>query len=131
MCALNPLSLGLDIGTTTIAAVAFDAAADRVVSKATRLNDAGAVAGEHNQAELKLDRALDIAIAALAEVTQSLGAQARAVRSVGVTGQMHGAAFLGQDLRPVRTAITWQDQRSRDLLPVSYTHLTLPTTERV
>jgi len=117
MCALNPLSLGLDIGTTTITAVAFDAAADRVVSKATRLNDAGAVAGEHNQAELKLDRALDIAIAALAEVTQSLGAQARAVRSVGVTGQMHGAAFLGQDLRPVRTAITWQDQRSRDLLP--------------
>ena len=113
----NPLSLGLDIGTTTIAAVAFDAAAGRLVAKATRLNDASSAAGEQNLAELDLDRAFDIAIAALAEVTQSLGAQAKAVRSIGVTGQMHGVAFLGQDLCPVRTAITWQDQRARDLLP--------------
>jgi xylulokinase len=36
----------------------------------------------------------------------------RAVRGVGVAGQMHGATLLGTDDRPLRPAILWNDGRS-------------------
>lgn len=36
----------------------------------------------------------------------------RAVRGVGLAGQMHGATLLGEDDRPLRPAILWNDGRS-------------------
>ena len=36
----------------------------------------------------------------------------RAVRGVGLAGQMHGATLLGEDLEPLRPAILWNDGRS-------------------
>jgi xylulokinase len=36
----------------------------------------------------------------------------RAVRGIGVAGQMHGATLLGADDRPLRPAILWNDGRS-------------------
>ncbi len=36
----------------------------------------------------------------------------RAVRGVGLAGQMHGATLLGADDRPLRPAILWNDGRS-------------------
>ncbi|GGA43201.1 xylulokinase [Sphingomonas psychrolutea] len=36
----------------------------------------------------------------------------RAVRGVGIAGQMHGATLLGADDRPLRPAILWNDGRS-------------------
>lgn len=50
------------------------------------------------------------------EVLRRLGAIAASegltVRGLGLTGQMHGATFLGADDRPLRPAIIWMDQRS-------------------
>ncbi len=37
----------------------------------------------------------------------------RAVRGVGLAGQMHGATLLGADDRPLRPAILWNDGRSQ------------------
>lgn len=114
------LSLGLDIGTTTISAVAFDVGAERVLARATVPNDAGCTPADKRHegwAELDLERAFARALDALQRVVAELGPRAGQVRAVGVTGQMHGAAFLGRDLRPVRPAITWQDQRTRDVIP--------------
>ena len=36
----------------------------------------------------------------------------RAVRGIGLAGQMHGATLLGADDRPLRPAILWNDGRS-------------------
>ena len=36
----------------------------------------------------------------------------RAVRGIGIAGQMHGATLLGADDRPLRPAILWNDGRS-------------------
>ncbi len=36
----------------------------------------------------------------------------RAVRGLGIAGQMHGATLLGADDRPLRPAILWNDGRS-------------------
>jgi xylulokinase len=35
------------------------------------------------------------------------------VRGIGLTGQMHGATLLGEDGRPLRPAILWNDGRSQ------------------
>lgn len=114
------LSLGLDIGTTTIAAVAFDMEAAQVAARATILNDAGCAPADRRAAgwaELDLARVFGLALDALERVVCHLGSRAGQIRAVGVTGQMHGTAFLGHDLNPIRPAITWQDQRTRDLIP--------------
>lgn len=34
------------------------------------------------------------------------------IRAIGLTGQMHGAVFVGADDRPLRPAIIWMDQRT-------------------
>ncbi|MBV9672383.1 MAG: xylulokinase [Verrucomicrobia bacterium] len=36
---------------------------------------------------------------------------------VGFSGQMHGGVLIGKDLRPLRPAIIWADQRSANLVP--------------
>ncbi len=114
------LSIGLDIGTTTIAAVAFDAEAAQVVARATVLNDAGCAPADQRAegwAELDLSRAFALALDALEQAASYLGPRAGQVRTIGVTGQMHGAAFLGRDFRPARSAITWQDRRACTVIP--------------
>lgn len=114
------LSLGLDIGTTNIAAVAFDVEAAQVVAHATVSNDAGCAPADRRAegwAELDLARVFALACAALERVIYRLGPRAGAIRAIGITGQMHGAAFLNHELAPMRSAITWQDQRARDLIP--------------
>ncbi len=50
-----------------------------------------------------------------AAVRQSLaeaGVDGTAVAAVGLAGQMHGAVLLGEDDRPLRPAILWNDQRT-------------------
>lgn len=109
------LSIGLDIGTTNIAAVAFDTEAAQVVARITVLNDASCTPADQRAegwAELDLSHVFVLALGALEQAASYLGPRAGQVRAIGVTGQMHGAAFLGRDLRPARSAITWQDRRA-------------------
>lgn len=49
------------------------------------------------------------------EAVRALGAQhsLRAVRGIGLSGQMHGATLLGEDDEPLRPAILWNDGRSQ------------------
>jgi xylulokinase len=42
--------------------------------------------------------------------------QARAVVSIGVTGQMHGIVLIAHDGKPVRPAVLWPDQRAASSL---------------
>ncbi len=41
----------------------------------------------------------------------------RQIRAIGVTGQMHTLIVLGEDEKPVRPAMMWNDIRTRDLIP--------------
>lgn len=109
------IALGLDIGTTTIAAVAYDVDAHRLLARVTVPHDAGCTPADKlgsGWAEIDLARSFAIALSAMRQIVGSLGEQSARVRRIGVTGQMHGVAFLDANLRPVRPAITWQDQRT-------------------
>lgn len=98
--------LGIDIGTSAVKAIALD--------------DHGAVAGQ-GTAPLVVSRSRDLwseqdpdswwsaTTAAVCSIDPTLR---RAVRGIGLAGQMHGATLLGEDERPLRPAILWNDGRS-------------------
>ena len=98
--------LGLDLGTTKVAAVIVDAGGS-LRSAASRPHgaDLPALAGRSEQdAEALLAVAWRLAAGFPAEL------RAR-VRAIGVTGQMHGLSFVDFAGRPVSPLFTWQDQR--------------------
>ncbi len=98
--------LGIDIGTSGVKAVVID----RDGSIAAQGTAALTVQRPHPLwSEQDPDawwQATDAAVRALPADVR------RAVRGVGVAGQMHGATLLGADDRPLRPAILWNDGRS-------------------
>jgi xylulokinase len=98
--------LGIDIGTSGVKAVVI--APD------------GAVVGQGTAAltvsrpqPLWSEQAPDDWWAATTAAVHAIDpAVRRAVRGIGIAGQMHGATLLGADDRPLRPAILWNDGRS-------------------
>lgn len=105
--------VGLDVGTTSLSALALDTESGRVVAQTSLDNDAALTRmGPLGQlyAELDLEQLAQSLVALLEQLAQRLPDPA-AVRAIGVTGQQHGLALFARDLTPLGTAITWQDQR--------------------
>ena len=98
--------LGIDIGTSGVKAVVLD--------------ESGAVVGQGTAAltvqrphPLWSEQDPDAWWRATAAAVQAIDPAARrAVRGIGLAGQMHGATLLGADDRPLRPAILWNDGRS-------------------
>ena len=101
------VSVGLDIGTTTIGAAVLEPGSGQVLKTFTLPNDA-AVPSEHAWEHLQDPvRILEKAAALLDGICD-----AWPVSSVGVTGQMHGILFTGADGSPLSPLYTWQDTRA-------------------
>ena len=98
--------LGIDIGTSGVKAVVID----RDGAIAAQATAALTVQRPHPLwSEQDPDawwQATDAAVRALPADVR------RAVRGLGIAGQMHGATLLGADDRPLRPAILWNDGRS-------------------
>ncbi|HTG38131.1 xylulokinase [Sphingomonas sp.] len=98
--------LGIDIGTSGVKAVALDERGGVVaqgVAALTVQRPQPLWSEQHPdawwEATQSAVRAIDPAVR-------------RAVRGIGLAGQMHGATLLGADDRPLRPAILWNDGRS-------------------
>jgi sugar (pentulose or hexulose) kinase len=100
-------ALGLDIGTGKIAAVILDSEG-HVLAVASRPHQAATSAppGHFEQDPQKL---YSVARNVVRELPESFRKQ---VRSVGLTGQMHGVLLVDNQNQPVNLLITWQDQRA-------------------
>ncbi len=98
--------LGIDIGTSCVKAVLVDQSGAVVDQASSSL----AISRPHprwsEQDPADWWAAANGAVAALSPELR------RAVRSVGLAGQMHGATLLGKDRRALRPAILWNDGRS-------------------
>lgn len=98
--------LGVDIGTSGVKAVAL---ADDGVMIA---QGESALTVERPE-QLWSEQAPDAWWAATEAAVLALPAEMRArVQAIGLAGQMHGATLLGEDDRPLRPAILWNDGRS-------------------
>ena len=96
--------VGIDLGTSSVKVIAVTQAGV-VLTTASRTYPM--LHPEPGAAEQDPDVWWEAVSGALREVT----AIVPDVVAVGLTGQMHGAVFLGRDLRPLRPAITWGDTR--------------------
>jgi xylulokinase len=101
--------LGMDIGTSGVKSVLVNEAG-AIVATASReltLSHSAPLWSEQDPdawSEAAIGTVDDLAAAHPGEVAQ--------VRGIGLSGQMHGATLLGEDGRPLRPAILWNDGRS-------------------
>ncbi len=99
-------ALGIDIGTGKIAAVILDPAGS-VLAVTSRPHQA-AISAPPGHFEQDPKKLYSVVRDVIRELPEPLRKQ---VRSIGLTGQMHGVVLVdGQNL-PVGPLITWQDQR--------------------
>ncbi|MEY4668107.1 MAG: sedoheptulokinase [Pseudomonadota bacterium] len=104
----SPFSLGIDIGTTKVAAAIVDAETREVIATASVAHESdvhGLMSGRSEQVVSRIESSLDRCIEALSEQHR------RAVRAIGVTGQMHGVVLWNEGTDEASHLITWQDQR--------------------
>src|SRR4029450_10054876 len=59
------------------------------------------------------DAWVDAAVGAVDDLASAHPREVSQVRGIGLSGQMHGATLLGEDGRPLRPAILWNDGRSQ------------------
>ena len=98
--------LGIDIGTSAVKAVVLDEGGTVVAQGVAALS----VSRPH---PLWSEQSPEAWWQATASAVQAIDpAVRRAVRGIGLAGQMHGATLLGADDRPLCPAILWNDGRS-------------------
>jgi sedoheptulokinase len=110
-----PIILSLDIGTSKLAAVAFDCSERRnvaVFSTANAATVAGLAVGLHEQDPRSIYRDC------LELLKRLLGSglfEPSEVIGIALSGQMHGVLLVDRALEPLTNLITWCDQRAAGL----------------
>ena len=100
------LFLGIDVGTSKIAAVIADGEG-RVEAAVSRAHGAGMPTPD-GRAEQDAATLLDTTWAVVRDLPEALR---RRAQGIGVTGQMHGVVLLDDENAPLTPLITWQDGR--------------------
>ncbi len=116
-----PVVLGIDLGTTTITALALDTADGSILACRTRPND-GEITSPTDKArgrsEWDATRIASTACSCLREVAAALGERLD-LAGLGITGQQHGVVLVGEAGAPVSPFISWQDRRTLERYPQS------------
>lgn len=110
------LTIGLDIGTTSVSGVLLDVEEGRQVAQASREHGGDCTFAKHRAegwAEQDPERLRQSAMGVLRAFTGAAGAD---LQAIGLTGQMHGVLLVDEANRPAGNLITWQDQRSAGLI---------------
>jgi xylulokinase len=101
--------LGIDLGTSALKAVLVDEAQSILAEATIPLGISTPRPGWFEQSPEDWWMALQTALARLREMHPLA---LRAVRALGLSGQMHGAVLLDGEGRPIRRAILWNDGRA-------------------
>ena len=112
-----PITVGLDIGTTSISAVAVDALAGDVIASASLANDANTTSAEdrlRGRSEWDILRMTAVGCEAIRACVEALGTRRAEVVGIGLTGQQHGVVVVDDSLAPLSPFINWQDRRGEE-----------------
>ena len=107
----SPLLLGIDVGTTSLKAVLFDADG-AILSQASQ--EYPTAYPHPNWAEQDPDDWWRAACAILPKIIADAGADPRAIAGIGVSGQAPSVVPVGRDAAALRPALLWLDRRSED-----------------
>ena len=114
--------LGIDLGTTTITALAVDAASGQILARSTAANQAETTSASDKMCGRSEWDVRQIAVATCAGIraaAQQLGERRRELAGIGLTGQQHGVVIVDGDLAPLTPFINWQDRRGDEQAPRS------------
>ncbi len=103
-----PLCLGIDIGTTTISAVVLNPA-DGTTAGVYTIANASDLPSEHVWEKMQDPEQITSRVQKLLD---SLLRRYSSIRSIGITGQMHGILYVDKDGNAVSPLYTWQDERA-------------------
>ena len=109
MSAMEPLVIGIDVGTGGVRVLAIDPAGT-VVAQAVVEHEL--LLPRPGWTEQRPEDWWAGSAAALRQVTEQLGERAQQIVAVGLTGQMHGSVFLDAKGEVIRPALLWNDQRT-------------------
>ena len=100
-------TIGLDIGTTTLSAVALNARTGEVAATLNQPNRAALDTGEPFARAQDADKI----VAQLTAMADELRRACGSVAAIGLTGQMHGMLYVDAEGRALSPLYTWQDGR--------------------
>ncbi len=103
------LFVGIDIGTSGARVIAVDKEGT-LVAQAT--SDYPLLVPQPGWTEQNPEDWWNATVKAIQAVVKQLGARAKEIKGVGLTGQMHGSVFLDEAAQPIRPALLWNDQRT-------------------
>ncbi len=103
--------LGIDVGTSGTKAILCDA---RGVVLATAMAEHPISSPKPGYSEQDPRHWWKAVCAATRGVLHKSKTKSGDVSAVGLSGQMHGAVFLGDSLQPLRPALLWNDQRTAE-----------------
>jgi xylulokinase len=103
--------MGIDLGTSSTKTVLIDASG-RLLATAAR--EYPVDTPRPGWAEQDPDWWLEAAVGTMAEALAQRETAPEEVAGIGLSGQMHGTVCLDKKGEPLRPAIIWADQRSRD-----------------
>ncbi|MDP6666833.1 MAG: FGGY family carbohydrate kinase [Dehalococcoidia bacterium] len=109
--------LAIDVGSTTVTAVIIDLDSKTVVGSSSAPNTAEITTPDDKKigrSDWDFKVMTGLAVNNAATLIQRTGTQPAAI---GVTGQQQGLQLLDSELDTVGEFISWQDQRSKDLIP--------------
>lgn len=116
---MNSYSLGIDIGTTSICALARETETGKTLLSLNKSNTAS-VASEHSFEKIQDPSVIiSVAFGLIKEAEQRLGNP----KSIGITGQMHGILYVDGNGEAVSPLYTWQDARAAQPLNDSETYI--------
>ena len=115
MAAAKEFVLGVDIGTSKIAAAAVDP--DGQLPHCTVARETGADIPFDDPERKEQDPAQirKVLFQVLEETLRRPELSGRRLRSIGLTGQMHGIIGLDEHGEPLTNLVTWQDGRGNRL----------------
>lgn len=106
------LSLGIDIGTTTISAVVLEIYTGRQVKAFTLPNDSAIKTANPSRHEQDVGRIREC----IDQLVDSFLNTYSHIRAIGLTGQMHGIVYVDAQGKAVSPLFTWQDSRADEEL---------------
>ena len=112
--------LGLDLGTTTVTALALAADSGDILARVTVPNGAETTLPEDKARGRSEWDAAAIAVTACACLRQAadrIGASWARLAGLGLTGQQHGCLLVDGERRPLTPLIGWQDRRGEEPFP--------------
>ena len=100
------IAIGIDIGTTTISASVIDLTAKKQIDAFTVNYSANIISPDFSE------QSVDVIINEAEMLLNKIHTQYKNIVSIGLTGQMHGIAYVDKDGNAISNLMNWQDKRA-------------------